>query len=66
MKTNINILSLWLCGLSGTLLLTIYLLLGKLMAFPLKIGYAVVSLVLLLLIFYNIFAIIKKNKKKNL
>ena len=62
---NKNYLSLVISVFSGLFLLFMYLLLGKSMYFPLKVGYGVLGLVTLMLIGFNLIMIIKKAKFKN-
>ena len=62
---NKNYLSLVISIFLGLFLLFMYLLLGKSMYFPLKVGYGVLAVVTLILIGFNLIMIIKKAKLKN-
>jgi hypothetical protein len=63
-KLRMNYISLWISILMLFFVGFMYLLLGKSMYFPLKVGYAVVFLVILILIGFNIVTIIKKSNIK--
>jgi hypothetical protein len=63
-KLLINYVSLLLTILMIFFMGIIYFLLGKSMIFSLKIGFGVIALVILILIGFNIFTIIKKSNMK--
>ena len=63
-KLKMNYISLLLSIFLTFFMGFMYFLLGKSMSFPLKVGYAVVTFSLIVLIGFNIIAIIKKSNDK--
>lgn len=62
---NMNYLGLASSSLAFSFTCFLYILLGKTMPFPLTVGYAVISVVLLSLIIFNAIVIIRKAYFKN-
>lgn len=60
-----NYISLGLSVLLTLFLGFMYFLLGKSMNFPLKVGYSILVLAFIILIFYNIIAIVRKANSQD-